>query len=62
MNEQGLQHLLLKGLRNALDHVSLKKENVPERKPLFEVELSTYQGENLQGGGAEYDSAEKLGS
>lgn len=39
-----------------------KKKTVPERKPLFEVELSTYQGENLQGGGAEYDSVEKLGS
>lgn len=39
-----------------------KKKKLPERKQLIKVELITYQGENLQGDGAEYDSVERLGS
>lgn len=62
MSEQGLWRFLLKGLRDALDHVSLKNKKAPERKEIFEVALTTYQDENLQGGGAEYDFVEKLGS
>lgn len=39
-----------------------KKKRLPERKQLTKVELVTYQGEDLQGGGAEYDFVERLGS
>ena len=39
-----------------------KKKQGPEGKPLFEVELRTYRGENLRDDGAECDFVEKLGS
>lgn len=39
-----------------------KKKKVPKGKRLFEVELVTYRGENLRGGGAECDFVEKPGS